>query len=162
MLVLEAKLRGKQEQCDALDEAIRTALFIRNCCLRYWMDNRGVGKNDLQKLCAVLGKEFEWDAIGGMKREDSPLTQIFRYVTEDITYRAVLSFPERYLAAGKLNSQARQASADRAWFAICRFFANCKAKKPGLKGFPRFKKRGHSVEYKTTGWVRFVSSKMER
>jgi putative transposase len=32
-----------------------------------------------------------------------------------------------YQWAGKLNSQARQASADRAWFAISRFYANCKA-----------------------------------
>ena len=47
---------------------------------------------------------------------------------------------------------ARQASADRAWAAISRFLSNCKKKIPGKKGFPKFKKRGHSVEYKTTGW----------
>ena len=61
--------------------------------------------------------------------------------------------------AGKLNSMARQASAERAIFAIQRFFANCKAKKPGKKGYPQFKKHSRSVEYKTSGWVRFVSSK---
>jgi putative transposase len=88
MLVLEAKLKGKDWQCELLDEAIRTANFIRNKALRYWMDNRGVDKNDLQKLCAVLAKEYEW--------------------------------------AGKLNSQARQSSADRAWLAISRFYINCK------------------------------------
>lgn len=114
MLVLEAKLKGKQNQYNALDEAIRTALFIRNKALRHWQDTPGVGKNDLQKLCAVLATEFEW--------------------------------------AAKLNSMARQASADRAWFAISRFYANCKAKKQGKKGYPRYKKRGHSVEYKTSGW----------
>lgn len=54
--------------------------------------------------------------------------------------------------ASKLNSMARQASADRAWAAISRFYSNCKKKIPGKKGFPSFKKRGHSVEYKTTGW----------
>jgi transposase len=95
MLVLEAKFKGKQNQYNALGEAIRTALFIRNKALRHWQDTPGVGKNDLQKLCATLASEFEW--------------------------------------AGKLNSMARQACADRAWFAISRFYANCKAKKPGKK-----------------------------
>ncbi|HEY9608653.1 MAG TPA: hypothetical protein V6C93_04775 [Allocoleopsis sp.] len=36
--------------------------------------------------------------------------------------------------------------------AIQRFFANCKANKPGKKGYPQFKKFTRSVEYKTTGW----------
>jgi putative transposase len=49
---------------------------------------------------------------------------------------------------------ARQASAERAWSAIARFFDNCKKNKPGKKGYPRFKKeQTHgSVEYKTSGW----------
>ena len=113
MLVLEAKLSGKDWQYESLDEAIRTANFVRNKALRYWMDNRGVSKNDLQKLCATLAKEFEW--------------------------------------AKKLNSQARQSAADRAWNGISRFYQNCKEKKP-KKGYPKFKKRGRSVEYKQTGW----------
>lgn len=54
--------------------------------------------------------------------------------------------------AKKLNSQARQASAERTAFAIQRFFANCKANKQGLKGYPKFQKNNRSVEYKTTGW----------
>jgi putative transposase len=55
--------------------------------------------------------------------------------------------------AGKLNSMARQASAERAIFAIQRFFANCKAKIPGKKGYPQFKRHTRSVEYKTSGWL---------
>jgi putative transposase len=47
---------------------------------------------------------------------------------------------------------ARQASAERAWQSISRFDANCKKKKPGKKGNPRFKKNTRSVEYKTSGW----------
>jgi putative transposase len=49
---------------------------------------------------------------------------------------------------------ARQASAERAWPAISRFYDNCKKGKPGQKGFPRFKKHlpHGSVEYKTTGY----------
>lgn len=54
--------------------------------------------------------------------------------------------------ANKLNSQARQSSAERAWSGIARFFDNCKKKVSGKKGYPRFKKRGQSVEYKQTGW----------
>jgi putative transposase len=46
---------------------------------------------------------------------------------------------------------ARQASAERAWAAISRFFENCKKKVP-QKGFPKFKKFSRSVEYKTSGW----------
>src|SRR6266699_5440620 len=54
--------------------------------------------------------------------------------------------------ATRLNSQARQASADRAWFAISRFYDNCKNDKPGKKGFPTFQHDNRSVEYKQTGW----------
>ncbi len=116
MLVFEAKLEGEIKQYERLRQAIRTARFVRNSCVRYWMDNKGIGKYELSAYCAVLASEFPW--------------------------------------ADKLNSQARQASAERAWSAIARFYDNCKKGKPGRKGFPRFKKhQTHgSVEYKTTGW----------
>ncbi len=67
-------------------------------------------------------------------------------------YCAVLG--KEFPFAGKLNSQARQASAERAWSAIARFYENCKKGKPAKKGFPRFKKHqtNGSVEYKTTGY----------
>ncbi len=59
MIVREAKLiNGTKEQYQALDEAIRTAQFIRNKAVRYWMDNSCVGKADLYKLCKDLAKEF--------------------------------------------------------------------------------------------------------
>jgi len=115
MLVREAKLAGDPEQFAKLDAAIRTAQCVRNRCLRYWLDNNGVSKNDLQKLCAVLAQDAEqpWIAL--------------------------------------LNSQARQAAAERAWQAINNFYRRCQqaAKK---KGFPQFKKHSRSVEYKTSGW----------
>ncbi len=60
MIVLEAKLQGTDGQYRALDEALRTARFVRNSCLRYWMDNQGLNKYDLNKYCAVLAREFEW------------------------------------------------------------------------------------------------------
>jgi putative transposase len=109
----EYKLDGSKAQYAAIDEAMRVVQFIRNKCLRLWMDDHAT-KNDVQKYCAILAKEFPF--------------------------------------ADSLNSQARQASADRAWFAIHRFYDNCKAKKPGKKGYPRFQKDNRSVEYKTSGW----------
>src|SRR5262249_6154804 len=51
-----------------------------------------------------------------------------------------------------LNSQARQAAAARAWAAISRFYAHCREKRPGKKGYPRFQQDCRSVEYKVTGW----------
>jgi putative transposase len=114
MIVLEFKLKGKAEQYRVIDKMIRTAQFVRNKTLRYWIDNQGVKLIDLYKQCAIMAKKFEW--------------------------------------AGKLNSMARQASAERAIFAIQRFFANCKAKTPSKKGYPKFKKHTRSVEYKTSGW----------
>jgi IS605 OrfB family transposase len=54
--------------------------------------------------------------------------------------------------AARLNSQARQAAADRAWFAISRFYENCKQHKPGKKGYPHFQHDNRSVEYKQTAW----------
>ncbi|WP_293340809.1 transposase [Microcoleus sp. CAWBG58] len=121
MIVLEFKLKGKPQQYRVIDEMIRTAQFVRNQALRYWIDNQGVKLIDLYKQCAIMAKEFEW--------------------------------------ARKLNSMARQASAERAIFAIQRFFSNCKASKPGKKGYPQFKKHTRSVEYKTSGWALSVDKR---
>ncbi len=114
MIVIEYKIKAKQHQYQAIDEAIRTGQFVRNKALRYWMDNKGVNKYDLNKYCRILAKEFVF--------------------------------------ANKLNSTARQSSAERAWSSIARFFDNCKKKIPGKKGFPKFKKHSRSVEYKHSGW----------
>ncbi|HEU5369685.1 MAG TPA: transposase [Ktedonobacterales bacterium] len=59
---------------------------------------------------------------------------------------------KEYPFAARLNSMARQASADRAWASISRFYQNCREKKPGKKGYPRFQKDNRSIEYKTSGW----------
>lgn len=113
MLTYEYKLHGSKAQYAAIDEAIRVVQFIRNKCVRLWMDEHA-SKNDLQKYCAVLAHDYSF--------------------------------------ADHLNSQARQASADRAWLAIQRFYDNCKAKKPGKKGYPQFQHDNRSVEYKNSGW----------
>ncbi len=38
MLVLEYKAKGNKIQYLAIEEAIKTTQFVRNKCLRYWMD----------------------------------------------------------------------------------------------------------------------------
>ena len=128
MIILEFKVKAKPFQRSAIDEAIRTVQFIRNKCLRFWMDNPKVSKYDLNKYSAVIANEFSF--------------------------------------ADKLNSTARQASAERAWSAISRFSENCKKKVVGLKaksdggklpppvlrGYPTFQKNNRSVEYKFSGW----------
>lgn len=114
MLIFEYKLHGSNAQYAAIDEAIRVTQFIRNKCLRLWMDAHGITSNDLQCYCSQLAKEFPF--------------------------------------ASCLNSQARQAAADRAWLAISRFYDNCKTHKPGKKGYPRFQHDNRSLEYKQTGW----------
>jgi len=72
MLVFEFKAYGKSNQFKAVAEAIRTAKFVRNSCLRYWMDNKKVGKNDLNKYCAVLARDFPFaDELNSMARQAS-------------------------------------------------------------------------------------------
>jgi len=65
-------------------------------------------------------------------------------------YCAVLA--KEFEFANELNSTARQASAERAWSAISRFYDNCKKGVKGQKGYPKFQKNNRSVEYKHSGW----------
>jgi putative transposase len=58
MIVLEFKAKGKTTQYTAIDEAIRTAQFVRNKCIRYWMDNTGVGQKELYRHNTALRAEF--------------------------------------------------------------------------------------------------------
>ena len=78
MLIFEFKAYKKSNLFTAVDEAIRTEKIACNSCIRYWIDNKKVGKYDLNKYCAVLARNFSF--------------------------------------ADELNSMARQASAERAWF----------------------------------------------
>jgi putative transposase len=58
MLVLEFKAKAKTTQYTAIDDAIRTAQFVRNKCIRFWMDNRGVGQKELYRHNTALRAEF--------------------------------------------------------------------------------------------------------
>ncbi len=75
-----------------------------------------------------------------------------RGTTRAELYRHNTWLRQEFAFVKALNSQACQASAERCWLAIARFFDNCKKQVPGKKGFPKFKKHTRSVEYKTSGW----------
>ena len=134
MRVIEFKLKTNSHQEIAIQEAIRVGQFIRNKCLRFWMDSTKEDKVNYATLCRL---------------------------TTELSNNPEFSF------VGKLNSMARQASAQRAWFSISRFYDNCQKRtacaesnsasgrsKKGLakKGYPKFKKFSRSVEYKSSGW----------
>jgi putative transposase len=119
MLVFEFKVKATVKQQQAIDEAIRIGQFIRNKCLKLWMDSSPE------------------DKVNGMT-----LNKYTKVLADDFNYPWVCT----------LNSMARQASVQRAWFSISRFYNNCKKSIPGKKGYPKFKKFSRSVEYKTCGW----------
>jgi putative transposase len=58
MIVFEFKAYGLQQQFQSIDEAIRTVQFVRNKCLRLWIEGGAKSCFDLNKYCAVLAKEF--------------------------------------------------------------------------------------------------------
>ncbi|BAY47157.1 IS891/IS1136/IS1341 transposase [Scytonema sp. HK-05] len=60
MLVLEYKAVCNHRQSKAINEAIRTSQFVRNKVLRYWMDNRGVGKKELYQYNTQLRAEYKF------------------------------------------------------------------------------------------------------
>jgi putative transposase len=52
-------------------------------------------------------------------------------------YCTILAKNPEFPWASLLNSQARQAHAERAWASIERFYRNCQAQVKGKKGFPK-------------------------
>ena len=131
MLVLEFKAYGKQTQYYAIDEAIRTGQFIRNKCLRLWMDNPNTGKYDLNKYCAVLAKEFPFAKdLSSQARQSSAerawsaISKFYDNCKKQIPGKKADATPRRRQAQGN----AHQA------------------------GYPKFKNFSRSVEYKTCGW----------
>lgn len=85
VLVIEAKLKGTQAQYDKLDEAIRTAQFVRNKCLKYWEENEKVSRNDLQKYCAVLAANTEYPWVAKLNSQA-------RQSAADRTWQAISRF----------------------------------------------------------------------
>ena len=85
MLIYEYKVHGSKAQSAAIDEAIRVTQFIRNKCLRLWMDTHGTNTNDLQCYCAVLAREYSFAAC---------LNSQARQVAADRAWTAISHFYE--------------------------------------------------------------------
>jgi putative transposase len=119
MLTIEYKIKAKNSQLAAINEAIRISQFFRNKCLRLWLDSSKEDKISFYSFCK---------------------------------YSKQLKDSNEFPFLNNLNSQAIQLGGERAWFAIQRFYENCKNKILGKKGFPQFKKNSRSIEYSQTGW----------
>ena len=147
MIVLEYKIKAKQRQYQAIDAAIRTGQFVRNKCLRLWMDNQRVNKYDLNKYCRVLAKEYSFaEQLNSTARQSS-------------AERAWSSIARFLNNCKKRTPRAEETSAQ----------GRSKQKIPDKKvnvieasshdglpehqaDYPKFKKYSRSVEYKQSGW----------
>lgn len=130
VFVYEYKLYPKPQQISAINEAIRTSQFVRNKVLRYWMDNRGVGKTEMFRYNTLLRKEFKF--------------------VEELNSHACQTAVERVLKAVNRfydNCKKRKVGAEEA--SAPNFV---REQIPGKKGYPKFKKNTRSVEYKVSGW----------
>jgi putative transposase len=130
MLVFEFKTYGKSEQFAAIDDAIRTVQFIRNKCIRFWLDNPKVSKYDLSKQCAILAAEFPFA---------NELNSMARQSAAERAWAAISRFYD--------NCKKRRIDSE-----VSSELCATRQKVSGLKGFPKFQKDNRSAEYKTTGW----------
>ena len=60
MFVIEYKVKPVASQIKAIEEAVRTTQFVRNKVLRFWMDNRGVGKIEMFRHNTFLRSEYSF------------------------------------------------------------------------------------------------------
>ncbi len=124
---MEYKAVGKPEQYRLINEAVRTAQFVQNKCLRLWKDGEKVGKYDISKYTTSLRQEFEWCG-----KLNSTAVQ----AAGERAWSAISRFYENVkkgLKPVQVNATGRRASARNL-------------------GYPRFKKNCRSVEYKHSGW----------
>jgi putative transposase len=132
MIVFEFKTKGTKQQYQKIDEAIRITQFIRNKCLRFWMDNQNVKPYDLNKYTAVLANEFDFaDKLNSMARQAAAERTAF----------AIKRFFDNCEPVRSCCSNKEELANPKG-----------KAKVPGKKGYPRFQKNNRSVEYKSSGW----------
>jgi len=134
MIVLEFKAKGKTTQYTAIDEAIRTAQFVRNKCVRFWMDNRGVGQKELYRHNTLLRAEFPF-----VKALNSHACQ----VAVERAYSSIARFYDNCKKSASLTALPVPEPAS----------GTQRRSIPGKKGYPKFKKNCRSVEYKTSGWT---------
>ncbi|MGH1393687.1 MAG: RNA-guided endonuclease InsQ/TnpB family protein [Trichormus sp.] len=129
MFIYEYKVNPKPQQITAINEAIRTSQFVRNKVLRYWMDNRGVGKTEMFRYNTLLRKEFKF--------------------VEDLNSHACQTAVERVMIAVNrfYDNCKRSIPGKKTPLASSR-----ETRPTQWLGYPKFKKNTRSVEYKVSGW----------
>jgi putative transposase len=133
MIVREFKAKGKTTQYSAIDEAIKTAQFVRNKSIRYWMDNRGIGQKELYRHNTKLRAEFMF-----VNALNSHACQ----VAVEWAYSAIARFYENCRKSASLTALPVPDAGS----------GTQRRSVPGKKGYPKFKKNCRCVEYKTSGW----------
>ncbi|MBD2197196.1 MULTISPECIES: RNA-guided endonuclease InsQ/TnpB family protein [Calothrix] len=135
MLVLEYKVKAKKLQYLAIEEAIKTTQFIRNKCLRYWIDAPREAKIDrfaLNKYSTELRNEFKFVA--------------------NLNSMAVQSSAERaWLAISRFYENCKKKVAGKK--AENAVLGSPQVERFSKTGYPKFQHNNRSVEYKTSGWV---------
>ena len=131
MFVLEFKVNPKPYQIQAIEEAIKTVQFVRNKALRFWIDNRGVGKTELFRYNTKLREEFDF-----VKSLNSHACQV--------GIERILRAINRFFDNCKNNKPGKKRCDPGD-------FQSPKERAP-REGYPQFKKNTRSVEYKVSGW----------
>jgi putative transposase len=123
MRVLDFKAKGKTTQYTAIDEAIRTAQFVRNKCIRFWMDNKGVGQKELYRHNTLLRAQFP-------------------FVNALNSHACQVAVEWAYSSIARFYDNCRKSIPGKKGFDV--------SAQPN--GYPKFKKNCRCVEYKTSGW----------
>ncbi|MCL1474809.1 hypothetical protein [Argonema antarcticum] len=118
MLVYEAKLQGTETQYRVIDKMIRTCLFVRNKCLRYLMDNRGVNGIDMNKYCKVIpdNPEFSWIKKLNLMARQAMSERVWQGISKffyNCKNKTLLPYLRCYLSASALEQRSRGAEEQR-------------------------------------------------
>lgn len=73
-------------------------------------------------------------------------------ISQKDIYKYVTQLRKEFPFVEALNSTACQQACERTWTSILKFYTNCKNKIQGKKGYSKYSKRTHSVEFKQSGW----------
>jgi putative transposase len=130
MITLEFKLKGRETQYRIVDEMIRTFQFVRNKCLRLWIDGRNVKLSEVNAEATKIRHDLEFPWAG--KLESS--------AAQAASERA-MSAIRRFYDNCKAKVPGKK----------MRDFGGNNSSQNSL-GFPKFQKNNRSVEYKVAGW----------
>ncbi|MEO1375192.1 MAG: hypothetical protein AAFW70_12900 [Cyanobacteria bacterium J06635_10] len=130
MKIFGFKLKVKEQQLRCIEEIMRTSQFVRNKCLRNWMDNKKVNKYDHYKYTAVLTAKYPFA---------NELNSMTRQLSAEAAWSAISRFyvksAERRILWGRLCISSLEE----------RLRDNSEKNIPVRAGFPRFKTPSQSL-----------------